>query len=123
MSWATVRPAGIPNAQRFFSADVARLIEEAAREFRRQEPRFSYSFTCFVVNLDREPEQFDGRAVLRIMLDDRPRCVRAVFDTTEYNTVIRAFQERTALSLEGDLSPWGSVTNCAIRAISALNPT
>lgn len=36
MSWATVRPAGLPNAQRFFSADAARLIEEAAREFRRQ---------------------------------------------------------------------------------------
>lgn len=33
MSWATVRPANIPNAQRFFSADAARLIEEAAREF------------------------------------------------------------------------------------------
>jgi hypothetical protein len=107
MSWATVRPASVPNAQRFFSADAARLIEEAAREFRRQEPRFGYSFTCFVVKLDREPEQFDGRAVLRIMLDERPRRVRAIFDTTEYNTVIQAFQDRTALSLDGDLFPVG----------------
>jgi hypothetical protein len=54
ISWALVRPAPIPGYFRVsFSKDTARILEEAAREFRANEPELDYVVTGWVTTLDR----------------------------------------------------------------------
>ncbi|MGB5063683.1 MAG: hypothetical protein WBQ37_07965 [Candidatus Competibacter sp.] len=107
LGWARVRPAGRPNFRRFFSRETGRLLEEAAREFRRNEPRLDCALTGWVIRLDREPDQFDGRATLRLLIDNRPRHVGVKFEQSMFDTVIHAFRDRIPISLDGDLFPVG----------------
>ncbi|MDG4561667.1 MAG: hypothetical protein RKP20_16340 [Candidatus Competibacter sp.] len=107
LSWARVRPAGRPNFRRFFSRETGRLLEEAAREFRRNEPRLDCALTGWVIRLDREPDQFDGRATLRLLIDNRPRHVGVKFEQSMFDTVIHAFRDQIPISLDGDLFPVG----------------
>ena len=107
LSWARVRPAGRPNFRRFFSRETGRLLEEAAREFRSNEPRLDCALTGWVIRLDREPDQFDGRATLRLLIDNRPRHVSVQFEQSMFDTVIHAFRDRIPISLDGDLFPVG----------------
>ncbi|SMF96573.1 hypothetical protein SAMN02949497_3975 [Methylomagnum ishizawai] len=107
LSWARVRLSPKPNVRRQFSKETGRLIEEAAREFRRNEPRLDCPIVGLVLGLDRRPDEFDGKATLQVLVDDKPRRVRAVFEPSEYEKVIRAFRERAALVLDGDLYPVG----------------
>ncbi|NMQ20129.1 hypothetical protein E4P82_13530 [Candidatus Competibacter phosphatis] len=107
LSWARVRPAGRPNFRRFFSRETGRLLGEAAREFRRNEPRLDCALTAWVIRLDREPDQFDGRATLRLLIDNRPRHVSVKFEQSMFDTVIHAFRDRIPISLDGDLFPVG----------------
>lgn len=107
LSWARVRPITRPNLRRFFSRETGRLLEEAAREFRRNEPRLDCALTGWVIRLDREPDQFDGHATLRLLIDNRPRHVRVEFEPSMFDTVIRAFRDRIPISLDGDLFPKG----------------
>ena len=83
------------------------MLEEAAREFRRNEPRLDCALTGWVIRLDREPDQFDGRATLRLLIDNRPRHVSVKFEQSMFDTVIHAFRDRIPISLDGDLFPVG----------------
>ncbi len=107
LGWARVRPAGRPNFRRFFSRETGRLLEEAAREFRRNEPRLDCTLTGWVIRLDREPDQFDGRATLRLLIDNRPRPISVKFEPSMFDRVIHAFRDRIPISLDGDLFPVG----------------
>ncbi len=107
LSWARVRPIARPNLRRFFSRETGRLLEEAAREFRRNEPRLDCALTGWVIRLDREPDQFDGHATLRLLIDNRSRHVGVKFEPSMFDTVIRAFRDRIPISLDGDLFPVG----------------
>lgn len=57
--------------------------------------------------LDREPDQFDGRATLRLLIDNRPLHVSVQFERSMFDTVIHAFRDRIPISLDGDLVPVG----------------
>ena len=57
----------------------------------------------FVIKLDRPIEQFDGCATLRIYLEGKTRSVKVSFSEPVYQMVIRAFQDKSAISLLGDL--------------------
>ncbi len=107
LTWARTRPAGRPRQQFVFSREVAEVLQEAARIFRQSEPVTDTRITGFVIALDRPPEQFDGNATLRVLIDDKPRRVRVRFEQSTYQQVIRAFREKFALSLLGDLFPSG----------------
>lgn len=107
MTWARVRPAPEPNMRYQFTVAGARILEEAAREFRRNEPILEETVTGFVIALDRAPEEFDGNATIQVVLNNRPRRIRIQFGKDDYNTVIQAFQEKLPVSLEGDIYPVG----------------
>ncbi|MGB5833280.1 MAG: hypothetical protein WBG92_14975 [Thiohalocapsa sp.] len=105
LTWARTRPAG-RQAQRYhFSVEVAEVLSEAASVFRRSEPLTDTRLTGFVIALDRPVDQFDGSATLRVLIEDRPRRVRVRFEQNVYPQVIRAFQEKFAIALLGDLFP------------------
>ena len=106
LSWASVRPpsiSNIPNPRFRFSEHSADILTEAARSFRRDEPSLDESVTAQVVRLEREPEEFDGRATILCVRDDRPTRMQVVFEESSYETVIRAFQHRDPISVDGDI--------------------
>jgi hypothetical protein len=105
ISWARVRPA--PTAERHFrfSRDMARVLESAAQEFRRNEPKLDEQLEGFVIHLDRAPEQSSGSATLRVLLDGRSRRLRANFEPREYSLVVRAHDAKLPVSVEGDIFP------------------
>jgi hypothetical protein len=107
IAWARVRPTAGPARQFRFSRDIARVLQEAAVEFRKNEPKLDENVEGFVIHLDRPPERFDGHATLRVLLDGRPRRVRVTFEPHEYTQVLRAHDERVLVSLDGDIYPVG----------------
>jgi hypothetical protein len=107
IAWARVRPTAGPPRHFRFSRELGRVLEEAAAEFRRTDPKLDERIAGFVIQLARPPEQFDGRATLRTLLDGKPRRVAVVFEPQEYEKVLRAHGERVAVSLDGDLYPTG----------------
>ncbi|NCA71888.1 MAG: hypothetical protein EOM91_17785 [Sphingobacteriia bacterium] len=107
LTWARSRPAGRPRETFRFNPDVAEVLLEAARIFRQLEPVTDTRVTGFVIALDRPIEQFDGNATLRTLIDEKPRRVKVRFEQDLYPLVIRAFQDKSAISLLGDLFPGG----------------
>lgn len=105
LAWARTRPSGRSALRLHFNLEVAEVLQEAASVFRRSEPVTDTRLTGFVIALERPIEQFDGNATLRVLIDEKPRRVRVRFEQNVYAQIIRAFQEKSAISLLGDLYP------------------
>ena len=103
LTWAGVRPANVPNSHFQFSSTSADILVEAAKSFRLNEPFLDERIFAQVVRLEREPREFDGRATVLYVRDDRPIRLQAVFEESSYNTVIRAFEQRDPISVDGDI--------------------
>jgi hypothetical protein len=103
LTWARVRPGPEANQRHPFTSENARILEEAAREFRKDEPRLDETVTGFVIALDRGPDEFNGNATLLVLLEDKPRRIRVEFGKREYDNVIRAFKDKLLVALDGDL--------------------
>ena len=112
LSWADVRPRSVhqttvPTFR--FSQHSADILNEAARSFRRNEPSLDESVIAQVVRLEREPEEFDGRATILYVREGRPIRIEVEFEEGTYGTVIRAFQQREPISVDGDIYRVGNV--------------
>ena len=106
LSWAGVRPPSAhqtPAPAFRFSQHSADILTEAARLFRRNEPSLDESLIAQVVKLEREPEEFDGRATILYVMEGRPIRMRVKFEEETYEIVIRAFQQREPISVDGDI--------------------
>lgn len=107
--WAPVRPSTVRDYHYQFSENSADILTEAARTFRRDEPSFGEPIVAQVVRLEREPEEFDGKATLLYIRDGHPTRLRVEFEKSVYNNVIRAFQGRDPIRLDGDIYRIGNV--------------
>lgn len=107
IKWAAVRPPGKPPANYRFTSQSADILEEAAKHFRRSEPSYDEKVTATVVKLEQEPQEFDGRALILSLREERPIRLQVKFEQAAYDTVILAFQERTPIALDGDIHPVG----------------
>ena len=106
LSWAGVRPPAVlqtPTPTFRFSQHSADILTEAARAFRRNEPSLDESLIAQVVRLEREPEEFDGRATILYVLEGRPIRISVEFEEATYEIVIRAFQQREPINVDGDI--------------------
>ena len=108
LTWANVRPVNVADSSFRFSESTADILTEAAKFFRRREPSFDEQVIAHVTHLDRQPDEFDGRAVILATRDDRLTRISVEFDSAVYDTVIRAFQEQKPVSLHGDIYPQGN---------------
>ena len=81
LTWARTRPVPGINPCIQFTADSAGILREAAREFRKREPRNDVALTGWVVKLAREPDSFDGNATLQVLLagDKKARNINGLF--------------------------------------------
>lgn len=107
IKWAAVRPPVNPPSNYQFTSQSADILEQAAKHFRRNEPSYDENITATVVKLERQPQEFDGRALLWTLRDERTIRLQVQFEPAAYDTVIQAFQERTPIALEGDIHPSG----------------
>ena len=103
LSWAEVRPPNVANSHFEFTEHSAGILTEAAANFRRNEPFLDESIIAHVVRLEREPKEFDGRAVILCVRDGRPLRMRVEFEQSAYNMVIQAFSERNPINVDGDI--------------------
>lgn len=103
LSWAGTRRARDSDHYFRFSANSADILTEVSKSFRINEPLLNEAVVAYVVGLDREVKEFDGRATLSYVKEGRPLRLRVRFEEPAYNTVIQAFQERRLISLDGDI--------------------
>ena len=107
LSWAEVRPSNVPKSTFRFSERQADILEEAAKSFRQNEPSYDERIEAQVVQLDRGPNEFDGRADILTARDGRLVRIRVEFERSVYDSVIEAFKEKLPISLAGDIFPVG----------------
>ena len=108
MSWAEVRPSNVGDSMFPFSYKDADVLMDAAKSFRRNEPSYDERITAQVIELDRKPDESDGRAILLSMRDGRLVRIRVEFEQSVYDRVIQAFREQRTIALDGDVHPAGS---------------
>ena len=107
LMWAGVRPANLHDSHFEFSIDSADVLHQASKEFSRNEPSLDEDLIAQVVQLKREPEEFDGWATIVSALDERTMRMEVKFEQAVYNTVIGAFKDHANISLLGDIHPSG----------------
>ena len=106
LSWADARPpsASAASSPLFaFSEHSSDILGEVARAFRRDEPSMNEKVIAHVVKLEMKPEEFDGRAELSCSRENRPTRLNVEFERASYEAVIKAFQDRAAVELTGDI--------------------
>ena len=105
LSWASVRPPSSAGASPLFafSERSADILGEAARAFRRDEPSMNEKVIAHVVKLDGKPNEFDGRAELSRSQENRLERLTVEFGRESYDAVLKAFRERAAIELTGDI--------------------
>lgn len=110
IQWAAALPAKAPNAKFRFTEASADVLNKAAEFFRAPEPPSGEQLIAQVVRLEREPDEFDGRAVLLPRQNSQRARVRinVKFDETDYNRVIQAFKDQREISLSGDIQRVGT---------------
>ena len=105
--WAGVRPANIEDSHFEFSIDSAQILDQASKAFSRNEPSLDEDIVAQVVQLKRDPKEFDGWATIVSVLDEHPMRMEVKFEQPVHNTVIGAFRDHANISLLGDIIPSG----------------
>ena len=107
ITWAKTRPT--PEARRVveFSREDGEVLKEAARKLRDQEPRPDERVEGYVTGLDRTVQQDEGRITLKTFIDGKPVSVRTRLDPDAYRTAVAAHDEKSAVSMSGDLRRQG----------------
>ena len=106
--WAPTRPMnGKQFASISFSTHDAEIIRAAGDRLRSLASFADEHVIADVVGLEREPKEFDGRAILLADVDDRTRRIEVEFAEADYQVAIQAHDEKLVVELDGDLHPVG----------------
>lgn len=109
LNWAgTRRPANVQTARFPFSTNSAEVLTEAANFLRTNEPSYDERVIAQVVGLEREPDEFDGRADILTLRDRRSTRIKVEFPESSYDKVIEAFRSHGLISLTGDIYKIGN---------------
>ena len=107
--WAvTRRPANVQTARFPFSINSAEILDEAAKFLRTNEPSYAEPIRAQVVRLEREPDEFDGRADILTSRDGQLTRIKVEFPESSYDMVIEAFRDHRLISLTGDIHKIGN---------------
>ena len=101
--WSNARPANVPSLNFPFTVNSSDILKEAAASFQRNEPFLDERLIAHIVKLEREPHEFDGRAVMSYVREGHPLRLSVQFEQADFDTVIRAFHDRHQVSVDGDI--------------------
>ena len=107
LHWSGVRPSNLADGDFRFTENSAAILSEAAEYLRRKDPSFDEHIIAQVVRLEREPDEFDGKAIILSMRDQHLVRLWVKFEEPVYDMVIQAFKEQEFISLSGDVIPVG----------------
>jgi hypothetical protein len=110
-SWARSRPApdGVPE-RIFLPGDVMPVLDQASRIWKQRSPLDEYEFIGTVVKLARPDAAEEGRVTLFGPVEDQQRHVTVVLDPQDYSVATRAHDERSPVTVTGDLGRAGNGT-------------
>ncbi len=103
VSWSEERLSNIEPRRFQFTIHSAEMLAEAAAQFRSTEPFLDETVVAWVVKLERELHEFDGRATILYPHQGKPMRLSVEFEKSSYDTVIKAFQEQRFISVDGDI--------------------
>lgn len=104
LRWAAVRPPnGRANSSHKFGKHAAPILFNASEFLREKAPDVDRHIVADVVRLNREPDEFDGHALLLADVEDRTIRIEATFREADYPAVIKAFDLRLPLAVDGIL--------------------
>ena len=106
--WAGDRSANAQTARFPFSKTSAEVLDEASKFLRTNEPSYDERIIAQVVRLEREPDEFDGRADILTLRDRRSTRIKVEFPESSYDKVIEAFRSHGLISLTGDIYKIGN---------------
>ena len=107
VDWAEVRPAKVSDSHFRFTVGSAEILLQASKSIKRNEPSHDEQIVAQIVQLAREPNEFDGKATIVSVWDDDTVRMNVEFDQSVYITVINAFRDHITISLLGDIYPSG----------------
>ena len=103
VKWSLLRESSIPSKRVAITYQHADILRSAAYALRRSEPSLDEQINCYVLRLERRPQEFDGRAILTALRDGKNVRLSAHFRDSDYGTVIAGFGSKQMLSLIGDV--------------------
>ncbi len=106
--WAGSNPTNVQTARFPFSKNSAEILDEAAKFLRTNEPSYAERIRAQVVKLEREPDEFDGRADILTSRDGQLTRIKVEFHESSYAMVIEAFRDHRLISLTGDIHKIGN---------------
>lgn len=104
LTWARTRPR--PETQRrvTFSSSDAEILKEAARTFRRRQPKDGVVLLGTVRILKRDQDEKEGSITVRAIVDDKLQSISVLLDEPMYAIASKANRERREVVVTGDLS-------------------
>ena len=108
INWARDRQHDVVDGSFPFTMNSAQILSAAAQSFRRKVPSYGELVIGHVVRLARDIDEFDGKATLSAVRNDRPIQLNVEFEKSAFEAVIRAFQQRDPISVEGDIHREGN---------------
>lgn len=122
--WAPTRPVEHFGRPIRFTRNTVGILKQVANDIRTKQPSYDEYLEGYVVGnvvqLNREPHEFDGRATILAELGGRVVPMNVTFAEDDYGTVISAFQDRLRISVRGDVYRSGG--SYELRAPRSLTP-
>lgn len=105
--WARTRPIRLPPRIIRFGPSEAHLLREAARSFRKREPRPDFLLYGYVRLLTRGSTDDHGTIHLATSIDKQRLSVRAVLEREDYERAVQAHKDGAVVIMTGDLERVG----------------
>lgn len=103
LTWARTRRTLEPISRLKFSKADGVVLREAARLFHEKQPRPEERLEGYIVKLNREPANFDGKVTLKAFVDGRPASVQIDFPPPLYAAALDAHGRNLPVSVVGEL--------------------
>lgn len=105
--WAATRPVEHFGRPIRFTRNTVGILKQVADDIRTKQPSYDEYLEGYVVGdvvqLSREPHQFDGKATILAELNGHVIPMNVTFPEGDYSTVIDAFARRMRISVRGDV--------------------
>ena len=122
LTWARTRPAPQSRTRVIFDESAQDVLSEAARVLRSKEPRRDEHILGYVVTLNSEPTEADGRIRIKTLIDGKTRTLSAELSETDYRLAIEAHEKNAPVSIKGDIEatgrPWRLIQPRDMRIVS-----
>jgi hypothetical protein len=103
VSWSPAKPATVEPVRLLLSRSDAAILQDVSRDFANEEPEPNARIEGLVTQIGEDPRTYDGSSLVEAVLDGRLRKVNIFWGQSERETLIKAFEQRRRIQVEGEL--------------------